>query len=161
MTQYKALCSVLLGLLGLAVAGCSSSGPAPVTVSGTVTLDGKPLAGAILEFVAVDQKAKLGGDVTQTDAEGNFSIVPDKRKRGLLPGKFAVRVSKWVDKKTKAQAPLDDIDSLKRAGTVDNELDPRYSAPNTPLGVDLKPGVNEGVKLALESPKKDKKGKPK
>jgi len=157
MTHYKAICSVLLGLFGLAVTGCSS-GPSSVPVSGTVTLDGQALPGAVVEFVSADPKAKIGGETTQTDAQGNFSIVPDKRKRGLLPGKFAVKVSKWVDKKTKAAPPLEDLEPLKRSGSVENELE---GAKISPLTVDLKAGANEGVKIAVESPKKpkDKKGK--
>ena len=46
--------SVLL-LLFMTLWGCSPTGPYPVPVQGTVTLDGKPLADGIVSFITLGQ----------------------------------------------------------------------------------------------------------
>jgi hypothetical protein len=80
------------GWLGLALlmgAGCGGGGaPAPVPVKGTVTLDGKPLADATVQFVAQDAG---GRDATgTTNAEGAFALSTVKPGDGALPGKYKV-----------------------------------------------------------------------
>jgi hypothetical protein len=64
-----------------------------VPVSGTVTLNGKPLEGAEVTFTpdAGNAKATPGSDVT--GPEGNFKVIYRGRS-GLAPGKYKVLVSK-------------------------------------------------------------------
>src|SRR5438132_12905643 len=80
--------AVLAGL-----SGCGGGGPKLVNVTGTVTLNGKPLSGADIVFTP-DQSTKdafVGSDVT--GPEGNFKVMSNGRA-GVAPGKYKVIVSK-------------------------------------------------------------------
>ncbi|MBI3462172.1 MAG: carboxypeptidase regulatory-like domain-containing protein [Planctomycetes bacterium] len=85
-------------LLLILVAGCGvrdPSMPELVTVTGTVTLDGKPLPGAILTFLPTDEK-QGGGAVGFTDAEGKYSLQTVHGGEGSPRGLFRVAISKMV-----------------------------------------------------------------
>jgi hypothetical protein len=76
------------GLLLLVAGGCGGKGPVPV--QGTVKLDGKPLAGASVQFIARDEG---GRDATgTTDANGVFRLSTFRAGDGALPGKYKVVV---------------------------------------------------------------------
>jgi hypothetical protein len=68
-----------------------------VPVSGYVTLDGKPLAGAAVQF----HPASSGGRpaVGRTDEEGHFSLTTIKPEDGVLPGTYKVTVTAWAPTK--------------------------------------------------------------
>jgi len=135
----------------VAFTGCKGKGG--VYVSGQATIDGKPLDYATLEFLPAERGSKIGGDTVQTDAQGNFTIEPDKRKKGLEPGTYAVRVSKWVDKKTgKPPDPPEMFEQLKAANMLKNVVPYRYMDPNAdaPIKVEIKAGKNEGVKIEVQ-----------
>jgi hypothetical protein len=82
------LCSLLL----FAVAGCGSKA---VPVSGKVTLDGQPLANAVIAFVGDRDTHGLGaGAEGKTDANGNYTLrILEKNLDGALPGKYKVVIS--------------------------------------------------------------------
>jgi hypothetical protein len=66
--------TVILAAFSLASAGCAQS---IVPVSGVVTLDGKPLAGAIVNFQPAPEPAVLEPGVASagtTDASGRFTL---------------------------------------------------------------------------------------
>lgn len=66
------------GLMGLAlVAGCGPSGPKTVQVSGTLRIQGKPVEGVEVQFIA-EKFAGLG----KTNAEGKYRLaaVPGRNK---------------------------------------------------------------------------------
>lgn len=81
----------LLGLCAtLAFTGCSGEGraiPDTVPVSGTITLDGKPLADAEINFLPESHKdfASYG----KTNAEGKYTLV-----QGAVPGKNKIVIKK-------------------------------------------------------------------
>lgn len=147
----SAIFLILLG--GLLLVGCGKAATG-TRVSGTVTLDGKPLPGAELEFAPLEASETIGGDTVISDAEGRFEIVPDSRKQGLSPGQYGVRVSKWVDPKT-GQPPEtpEDLEQLKLAGMLKNAVPFKYSDPesNPLLTVSLQPGTNRDVRLELRT----------
>ena len=60
-----------------------------LNVTGTVTLDGKPLPAAVVTFDAPDGQFAFG----QTDSNGKFSLQHDSEKSGATPGKKTVRIS--------------------------------------------------------------------
>lgn len=67
----------LLLLIVAIVVGCSSDVQNPARpvlepVSGVVTLDGKPLAGAVVTFLNLDERGTL--TVGETDAEGTYRL---------------------------------------------------------------------------------------
>lgn len=86
----------LLGcLLFVLLAGCSSS---PTTdyglvsllgVSGSVTLDGQPLADAEVKFEAESGQYSVG----KTDSAGRFTLQFDSIKSGCTEGKKIVRIT--------------------------------------------------------------------
>src|SRR3954470_4474745 len=60
-----------------------------VQVSGTVTLDGKPLSGAKVSFEGDDKRSAIG----PTDSAGHYALMYDSQTRGTTPGKKIVRVT--------------------------------------------------------------------
>jgi hypothetical protein len=88
--RSTAIASVLLLLLFLA--GCGTKGFAPV--SGTVTLDGKPLPNASVNFQPLDSKQSGQGSAGKTDADGHYSLrVVVDNKAGAVVGKHRVSIS--------------------------------------------------------------------
>ena len=75
--------------LTFALAGCGGedSGPETVSVSGTVSLDKKPLEGAEVNFFSKEGNFLASG---MTDAEGNFQLY-----QGAVAGENQV----WISKK--------------------------------------------------------------
>jgi len=80
------------GLLAIviAVAGCGGSKRGTVPLDGTVKLDGRPLEGATVHFIAQDSGSRdaLG----TTDAEGLFRLSTFEPNDGAFPGKYKVVV---------------------------------------------------------------------
>lgn len=87
---YRFLCLGAVAALGLF--GCDS-GPHVVPVTGTVTINGKPLEGATVSFTPEESNAvkTLGTDTT--GPEGNFKLMYNDRT-GIAPGKYKVLISK-------------------------------------------------------------------
>src|SRR5205823_204029 len=73
-------------LLPFSLVGCAG----PVDVQGKVTLNGKPLGGAMVVFIPVGGGPQAGAF---TDDEGNFRLNGTKTE-GTLPGEYRVIVSK-------------------------------------------------------------------
>jgi hypothetical protein len=59
-----------------------------VEVTGTVTLDGKPLDGVWVDF----QKPGEGGSRGITDANGQYRLMLNSEKSGVTPGEKKVRI---------------------------------------------------------------------
>lgn len=75
-------------LSALVLCGCGGvDGPPMADVSGTITLSGKPLAGAEVHFLSGDFEG-----YGRTDAEGRYSLV-----RGAPVGKCSVYITKAPD----------------------------------------------------------------
>jgi hypothetical protein len=79
----------------LAAVGC---GGGTATVGGVVTLDGKPLEGAVVTFSPTggDPNGGVGGSSGRTDAEGRYTlrtVIDDKP--GAAVGKHRVVISKF------------------------------------------------------------------
>jgi hypothetical protein len=77
------------------VAGCGSKGPLRVPVKGTVTLDGTPLAAAVVKYVPISQVAGNGGH-GRTGSKGYYKVVTYQGKKGLPPGDYLVTIEKRV-----------------------------------------------------------------
>jgi hypothetical protein len=70
------------------LAGCGSSATTPV--EGTVLLDGKPLAGASIQFIPQGK----GRDATgETDKNGQFAMSTFQPRDGTVPGTYKVVVA--------------------------------------------------------------------
>jgi hypothetical protein len=98
--------SGLLCLIGLvSVVGCGRSGPAKVIpdksvpVTGTITLEGKPLGNARVTFYPTEGSQGEGVASGTTDSTGKYelqSLFGDKVVIGAAPGKYKVTVSQLV-----------------------------------------------------------------
>ncbi|MFN0196016.1 MAG: hypothetical protein ACKVT0_04680 [Planctomycetaceae bacterium] len=114
----------------ISLSGCGGgSGTAPElgTVTGVVTLDGKPLAGAQVEFAPEKSRSSVG----QTDPEGKYSLMFDHENAGATIGTHKVRIT------TGNLAA--GSDASKTASTA--KIHERYNI-NTELTADVKAGEN-------------------
>lgn len=68
--------------------------PRTAPVSGTVTLDGKPVAGAGVVFVPTGTPAY--GAYAMTDSAGRFTLKCSETVKGAVPGNYLVQVTKVV-----------------------------------------------------------------
>ena len=83
-TRFALVAALLL------LAGCGSSGPAMVKVSGTVMLDDKPVDGASVMFVPIATGRPAQG---KTDADGKFTLETEKPGDGAQVGEYNVAIS--------------------------------------------------------------------
>ncbi len=79
----------LLGLMLPFLLGCGPGGPEIATVSGTITLDGKPLPEASVLFI--NQSGRPAA--AWTDQSGNYKLMFDENRSGAIPGDNIVRIS--------------------------------------------------------------------
>jgi hypothetical protein len=120
-------------LVVLCLAGCGSgAGYKLAPVSGKVTLDGQPLAGATVTFQpeASSKEGTAGpGSAAVTDAAGKFVLqtAEAKRRPGAVVGKHTVRLSGVQDQR----APDDDSARPK----VKDPVPLRYREPGLPFDV--------------------------
>jgi hypothetical protein len=84
----------LLGAVALATLGCGGSSHKTAPVSGKVTLNGQPLAGATVTFqpVASGSQADVGlGSYGVTDEQGKYALqVVGTERKGAVVGKHRV-----------------------------------------------------------------------
>src|SRR5262249_47717449 len=69
--------------------GCSPGGPEIATVSGNVTMDGKPLANATIVFSP--ENGRPAG--ARTDEKGNYVLNFTEGRQGAVPGLSSVQIS--------------------------------------------------------------------
>ncbi len=116
------------GLVLLASAGCGSP-PGLVPVKGTVTLDGKQLATASVQFVAQDPG---GRDATgTTDEDGVFTLSTLKPGDGAIPGKYKVVIQASTPVSGPPAASMEDAQKSARDKAPRGiTLPDRYTRPD-------------------------------
>ena len=126
-----------LGALVLACAGCGGGGGGGGSeATGSVLLDGKPLANAQVQFIAKEGSAI---HTATTDAAGKFTLKESAGNNPLQPGAYVVTVSK-------ATVPSGGM------GATVNEVPPVYqNQGRTPLHADLQAGKNDLPPFELRS----------
>ncbi len=137
-----------LGLLTTALVGCGGEASNTV-VEGKVTVDGAPVAGVQLGFYPPSGDTQMLA--ATTDAEGKFrAVAPGARE--LPDGTYRVTAAKYAPKKGAKILPdtAEDIEQLKMAGAVANELPAQYEDPaKTPLKAEVKRGGRTTTDLAV------------
>ncbi len=118
--------AVALTLLSLTV-GCGKSLSG---VSGTVTLDGKPLEGAFVEFSPVSGRPSLG----KTDEDGRYQLEYSTSKSGVESGEHTVRIG------TYEEASID-METGEPTAEVEEIVPEKYNSQTT-LTEHVKPGKN-------------------
>lgn len=89
MNLFRCLSLVLSGLV-LCASGCSSSDqPELGQVTGTITMDGKPLTGVAVVFQPENGRPARG----MTDAEGKYELVYIRQTKGSKVGPNRVEIA--------------------------------------------------------------------
>lgn len=91
MQRYCMLSILILSLTALS--GCSQSGPEIATVSGTVTLDGQPLANATVTFQPASGRPSYG----TTDQDGKYTMGYTMDRSGVVVGKNTVYIRTYME----------------------------------------------------------------
>ncbi|WP_439620539.1 hypothetical protein [Gemmata sp.] len=140
MTLRRTLAAALVAALPV---GCGSPAGSPsAEVTGSVTLDGKPLAGAEVQFVPKGNAA-LGLHAAKTDAGGRFRVTRDAPNNPVKPGTYAVLVSKVSGGNDPSQ-PGGGMEAQK------NEVPAVYQDRNhTPLTAEVRDGATELPPFAI------------
>ena len=120
LTRLSAFSLVTLVVIGALLSGCSGSGTRPVPVSGTVSLNGQPVAGA--DVVFMPQQGQLASG--QTDAQGRFQLLTAQLGDGAVPGDYAVGISK-------KEKIIDPNNPQNPYPMVRDVLPPRYGTPSS------------------------------
>lgn len=126
---------VVLAVFSMLIAGCGTSGPGVpplVKVSGTVTMDGKPLADAMVNFTPDNGRPSVG----KTDAMGKYSLMYNDTVEGAVVGKHKVQIVKIP-----SGAPT-------KENNPQMQIPPRYNFQSE-LVAEVKSGDNENVNFDL------------
>ena len=99
----------LLGVF-LLIAGCQkpSNLPPQYPVSGTISLDGKPLGGAGIMFLPRGD-TRGNGAMAMTDPTGKYTLKTDHGGPGAPEGEYAVTISKVVNRDGTPYVPNPDV----------------------------------------------------
>jgi hypothetical protein len=129
-------------LLLLALAGCGSSQFAPV--SGTVTLDGKPIPNASVNFQPADSKDSALASSGKTDANGRYKLrVVMNNASGAVRGRHRVSISTLQE-----EDPTKDLPPGKQRPK--DPIPARYNT-RTELTFDVPAGGTSSADFALTS----------
>jgi hypothetical protein len=121
MNIPKSLCSLAI-LAVLFASGCGDDGYDLAPVSGVVTLDGKPLAGGVIQFQPVggEEQNPGPGSAGVLDSEGRFQLQTQQspRSEGAVIGTHQVRIYSRI-----AEQLASDVDT----STEPERVPPRYN----------------------------------
>ena len=108
--------TLLLAVLSLSFTGCGYRRPAQVKTTGTVTLDGEPVANAALMFIPDSGRPASGN----TNTNGEFQISSFGGNDGLPAGNYRVTVTKLV-LKDKFQRQLENLEKQAEEAAEEDE----------------------------------------
>lgn len=131
--------------------GGASDKPKTEPVTGTITLDGTPLADATVTFVPDDKKANPGTGITKADGKYQLATTANP---GAMPGTYKVVIEAYRANDGAALKVEEgtDIEQLKMAGQAKQILPPNYSDPTaTELKAEVKSGSPNVHDFALKS----------
>jgi hypothetical protein len=146
------LCLVFAVLL--TTVGCGSDYVPLAEVEGTVTLDGKPLEGAEVQFVPEPGKAVIAPRSTgRTNEQGQFKLVCDDGRSGAMLGEHRVAV---MDLKAYGDTPPS-VEKGARYESADALPQPKFrfgqiysDLTRTPLRKEVKAG-KQTIDVELKS----------
>jgi hypothetical protein len=110
--KMKALMMLAVAACAVLVSGCGKDLGYRKT-TGVVTVDGSPLAGAVVTFVAQGQGGESGA--ATTNDKGEYSAITGSVGEGLKPGEYKVTI-------TKRETVVDeDLERLKAGEITEDE----------------------------------------
>ena len=136
---------LLLGFALVLGLGCGSEKFAPV--SGTVTMNGKPLAGALVIFSPIAREGSIDagpGSSGKTNDKGEYTLTSDTGRTGALVGKHRVSVSLM-------KPGTGESDDRRRPGQLVNQVPVKYNG-KTELTYKVPAGGTDKADFALKSP---------
>lgn len=152
MTNRMFLELLGLGLLMLFHVGCSSRGDQPElgTVTGTITLDGQPLAGVAVVFQPDNGRPSRG----MTDAQGKYELTYIRQTKGAKVGPHRVEIA------PSEEGEVEEVEEAEGGDGEEQQASPkpksgksavpaRYNVKSE-LKADVKSGANT-FDFALES----------
>jgi len=124
----------------LNLAGCSGPTDAPELgqVTGTITMDGKPLSGVAVMFSPLDARPAQG----KTDAEGKYELNYVRSTKGTKLGKNKVQIGSTEEEDDPEAATGDDAAPAKKPAKSSKVTIPAKYNTKTELEVDVKAGDN-------------------
>jgi hypothetical protein len=136
MSRMNSRSVLALALLTLSIcaAGCGSSAqsdrPATYPVSGTVTMNGQPVADANVNFQLADGSRSASG---VTNSQGRFELTTFAAGDGALPGEYLVAITQFEKPPKGAGVPDDHPDYNPTLGDFvpRNLLPEKYANPQT------------------------------
>jgi len=144
LLRNRAADSILLATALLA-AGCAKSGDTLVPVSGHVTVDGKPAAGAAVVFHPADGNPNGTHPVGQVDADGNFQLTTIRSGDGAAPGEYRVTLTWYVSPPGKRVVEGEE-------SPVRNLIPDKYARADwTPLTATVRSDGTEPVRIEINT----------
>ena len=144
-SHWRLSLAVVFVAVGLAGSGCASSGDdlPREAVSGTVRLDGQPLAVGSIQFApaASSGGAQVGGG--SPIENGQFSV---PRENGLVPGAYRVSINA-ADAKREEQTK----GPVRKGLGLAKELIPAKYNSQTTLSAEIKKGGSDNLNFDLQS----------
>ena len=135
--------TLLLAAMALTFTGCGYRRPAQVKTTGTVTLDGEPVASAALMFIPDSGRPASGNTNTNGDFQvssfggndglpaGNYRVTATKL---VLKDRFQERYDRQVERAAAEAEPgeePEDVDIAFPESAYDNELPKKYAELDT------------------------------
>ncbi len=141
---------LLVLMLSVLVPACGtpagSDRPATYPVSGTVTMNGQPVARATLSFQLVDGSGSAAG---VTDNEGRYKLTTFAAGDGALPGQYVVAITQFEEPPPGAGVPDDHPDyNPNLPEFIPQNLLPKRYASTATSG--LKATVVEGKNTSVD-----------
>jgi hypothetical protein len=132
---------LVVGLALGSLAGCGGSNLSVAPVSGTVTLNGQPLADAVVMFEPMDSSGtNTPTSNGRTDGQGHYVLsIPVTNDKGAVLGKHLVRIMA-----AKTDKPSSD-DSMTK---IEEPVPAKYNAKSE-LTFEVKPGGSDKADFAL------------
>jgi hypothetical protein len=140
---HDGLLMVALSFLSLSLSGCGQRGDAPELghVTGTVTLDGKPVYGTAIVFNPDNGRPARG----RTDLDGKYELTYIRKTKGAKIGHNRVEIAPNEEDEEDAEEQAnagEDTSTPKRRRARDKVVIPARYNTKSELEADVKPGEN-------------------
>jgi hypothetical protein len=112
MQKSKVLITLLIAFFLCGGAGCGAT-KKPVKVQGIVTLDGRPVDGATVSFMPLEEGGRNATGLTGSD--GVFNLTTDNTGDGAVPGSYKVVISKTPPIEETRAVSVSDPKSMQKA----------------------------------------------
>lgn len=140
-------------ILAVAFLGCGGRSYKVAPVAGTVTLDGKPLAGVHVTFVPLGSKDNVNpgpGSHGLTDNSGHFELVTTTGELGAVVGKHQISIESPQEGETRSDQPdgAESEEMMRKRIERRETIPPRYNR-DTEITFDVPPGGTKQANLDL------------